>query len=273
MNKEQIEIALRVFGAEFDTPFEDIKKEYKNLAQVFHPDRYEAGSARQEWASEKLIAIINSYEILKEFYATYPDGPPQAWHESKQASNASHDQKEASNGADEYCDWQQWQEGQNRTNNDSSTREAQWHAEQELKQADLFAQHKKMNRDKFFFYGKIAAVVFISCIWLGRIGAMEATKVMAANEQQGVIEQQAYEQARQGTNIDGFEWSQSDLDARHRNQFDELRQKNEKRSVDMWTSGLFTTALTLLVLWMFLASGVHGIFKGGKNETKSVDEK
>lgn len=267
MIRQEVESALRLFNATFGTPFEDVKKEYKNLAQVFHPDKYEAGSDRQKWASDKLVALNGAYALLKEFYAQYPDGPPENWRETNATSEASHDEQEPVSG-DEYFDWQQWQESDRRTADSSYPKEAQWQAEQSARQADLSAQDKKMNRDKLFFYGKIAALVFIACIWFGRIGAMEATKVMAANEQQAIVEQQAYEQARQGSNIDGFTWSQSDLEARHRDQFDELRQKNEKRSVDMWTSGLFTSALTLLILWMCLAAGVRGIFKGGKNENQ-----
>lgn len=272
MNREEIEVALRLFGAELDTAFDEIKRKYKNLAQVFHPDKYEAGSARQKWAADKLVALNGAYSLLKEFYAQYPDGPPQSWFEAKQSSNDPAGPGETADG-DGYFEWEHWQEKQDRTSSNENS-ESQWQKEQELRRSELRAAERKTNREKYFFYGKLGAIAFIAFIWLGRIGAMEATKIMAANEHQAIIEQQKYEQARQGTNIDDFIWSANDLSARHQEQFDQLKEKNQKRSVDIWTSGLTTTAATLLVLWVCLQSALKKVFSlGGKNENQSTHEK
>lgn len=252
MNKKEIEKALRLLGVEFGVPFETIKAEYKNLAQAFHPDRYEAGSKRQVWASEKLIEINAAFEMLEEFFRQYPDGPPPSWFEEEQNSHET-EREPTVEPEDGFCDWKDWQQTQGtKEKSGRQDKESQWQAEQEARQADLSAAHKKMNKEKFVFYAKAAVCVFVVCIWLGRVGAMEATKAMAGNEQQAMVEQQAYELERQGTNIDGFIWSTEDLQSRHANQFDELKQKNEKRSVDMWTSGLFSLALTGLVVWICL---------------------
>lgn len=265
MNKKEIEAAFRVFGMTFESSLAEVKAEYKNLACAFHPDRYEAGSNKQNWAAEKLIELTSAYESLQKYFEEYPEGPPPSWSEPE-AEFTPGDQERGSSSEDDegYCEWNDWKsQSKKSAHNDRQD----WQAQQDSRQQELKANDQVMNRNKLAFYGKIAAVVFVCVMWAGRVGNAEAIKIMAANEHQALVEQQAYEQARQGTNIDGFVWDANVLDERHRNQIDQLTQKNREVSAKTWTSGWFTSILSLVVLWFLIAPPIQKLLSK-KEDTK-----
>ena len=108
---EEIAQAYQVFGLAPGDPFDDIKREYRNLALVFHPDKYEAGSTRQAWAQDKLIQINNAYDLLKEFYAKYPDGiKPNGWN-TNGSGKATSEKTENDANEEDTVDWRDWQDG------------------------------------------------------------------------------------------------------------------------------------------------------------------
>lgn len=59
--------AYRVLGLEPGTQFEQIKRRYRRLVLVWHPDRMTNADAKQD-AEEELKAINESFEKLKKHF-------------------------------------------------------------------------------------------------------------------------------------------------------------------------------------------------------------
>lgn len=53
-----------ILGATEDTPPQELRQLYKQLAKQFHPDRYPAGSAEQEAAKDRFSDITRAYDII-----------------------------------------------------------------------------------------------------------------------------------------------------------------------------------------------------------------
>ena len=75
MTREQ---ALKALELHTGASFQEIKQAYRDLALVWHPDRFAHRSRLQEKASERLKEINTAYDVLR----SYDDGPPRV-HEPK----------------------------------------------------------------------------------------------------------------------------------------------------------------------------------------------
>lgn len=256
-NFENIEQAFQVLGAAQAMPFDQIKKEYRNLAQVFHPDKYEAGSSRQEWAKEKLIHINNAYELLKDFYAEHPDGViPAGW---KEAQNNNAGQKQTQDGSaasvdpDEAVDWQDWQGS---TFADDMTLE-EWEKRQQLRQEQFKTERNQNVKASFIRYSKVAAVLFVVMLWTGRVTSHDLEKTSIETNWSALKDRQAYDRDHGGMNIDGTAWSDWELEKRFVDQDTQLIAESDKHSELTQLTGWCTVLFTLAVL-VFVCLGVPG---------------
>ena len=68
MTREQ---ALKALELHADASFQEIKQAYRDLALVWHPDRFAHSTRLQEKASERLRQINIAYDVLR----SYADGP------------------------------------------------------------------------------------------------------------------------------------------------------------------------------------------------------
>jgi len=274
MNKnldfEEIAQAYQVFGLAPGAPFDDIKKEYRNLALVFHPDKYEAGSTRQKWAQDKLIQINNAYDLLKEFYAKYPDGiKPNGW-DSKNTQEAQVGDEPASSTEEETVDWKEW-ESQG-SSDDFSLEE--WEKRQELRQKKLKQEHAENSKAKFILYAKVAAVIFVFMLWSGRVTNHDLQKTTIDSNLATLRDKQKYEKEHQGTSIDGLYWSNTELEQRFAEQDAQLIGQFEANAAKTELTGWCTVIFTLIVFGAVAAgifkkfwSPISTFLNGGKNET------
>ncbi len=69
-NDSEYEAALKVFGVDKNTSFEDIRKAYKKLAARYHPDKVQNRPDLKQQYLEKFQEIQNAYDIIK---ANHPD--------------------------------------------------------------------------------------------------------------------------------------------------------------------------------------------------------
>lgn len=58
--------AYALLGAEYAASPRDIAKGFKRLAREHHPDRYPAGSAEQQQATERMTALNAAYRLVRE---------------------------------------------------------------------------------------------------------------------------------------------------------------------------------------------------------------
>ena len=79
MTREQ---ALKALELHADASFQEIKQAYRDLALVWHPDRFAHSARLQEKASEKLKEINIAYDVLRSYDAdplrAYEPGPKHA---------------------------------------------------------------------------------------------------------------------------------------------------------------------------------------------------
>ena len=68
MNNKRIEDFFSVFGLTSSSSFEELKEAYKDLVNVWHPDRFENRPRLKAKAEEKLKEINSAYEQLSRFY-------------------------------------------------------------------------------------------------------------------------------------------------------------------------------------------------------------
>ena len=67
MDNRELHKHLAVLELELDASWEEIKASYRELAQIWHPDRFNGKSNLQKRAHLKLQKINESYEILKNY--------------------------------------------------------------------------------------------------------------------------------------------------------------------------------------------------------------
>lgn len=60
-----------ILGTNLDSTLEDVKLSYRDLVQIWHPDRFSTNPRLAQKAEEKLKAINNAYSILTEHYSTF----------------------------------------------------------------------------------------------------------------------------------------------------------------------------------------------------------
>jgi curved DNA-binding protein CbpA len=66
--------AYRVLGLPPGAPLEDVKIAWRDLAQVWHPDRFPPGSRLRAKAEENIKRINAAWDALREFTPTAPPG-------------------------------------------------------------------------------------------------------------------------------------------------------------------------------------------------------
>jgi hypothetical protein len=66
--------AYRILGVPDGAPQEDVKRAYLDLAQVWHPDRFEANDRLRVKAQTNLARINEAYQVLKGYNP--PAAPP-----------------------------------------------------------------------------------------------------------------------------------------------------------------------------------------------------
>src|SRR5208283_3322180 len=64
---DAIERALQTLGLGSDATSQDIKQAHRDLAMVWHPDRFPKDSRLQRKAEENLKEINRAYEILRDY--------------------------------------------------------------------------------------------------------------------------------------------------------------------------------------------------------------
>jgi preprotein translocase subunit Sec63 len=67
---------LKTLGLESGASREEVKKAFRDLSKVWHPDRFAEDPALQKKAGEKLQAINDAYKRLQD-YEPLPDSGPQ----------------------------------------------------------------------------------------------------------------------------------------------------------------------------------------------------
>ncbi len=127
-----------ILGVEYDAPLSEVRRAYRDLVMVWHPDRFAGNERLQKAATEKLIAINEAYRFLRshalDSEATASDPPP---------------------AADDTIDWGRFGPP-NRANEASQT------------------AHKGRNRASYrpwFFFGLLlflAAAVILATVFFGR---------------------------------------------------------------------------------------------------------
>ncbi|MCU0537316.1 MAG: DnaJ domain-containing protein [Hydrococcus sp. Prado102] len=56
-----------ILGLKYNTSSEEVKKAYRNLVKLWHPDRFPNNSPEQKQAEEKFKKILEAYEVLKDY--------------------------------------------------------------------------------------------------------------------------------------------------------------------------------------------------------------
>ena len=59
--------AYRVLGMPHGAPKDEVKRAYLDLAQVWHPDRFEANDRLRAKAQQNLTRINEAYQVLKDY--------------------------------------------------------------------------------------------------------------------------------------------------------------------------------------------------------------
>lgn len=68
--------AYRILGLAPDASQADVKAAYRDLVQVWHPDRFPADSRLRAKAERNLQRINAAYAVLKDLQPAVPAGPP-----------------------------------------------------------------------------------------------------------------------------------------------------------------------------------------------------
>lgn len=74
--------AYRVLGLPPDSPLEEVKRAYRDLAQVWHPDRFPPDSRLKQKAENNLKRINEAYAVLESYQPTGAPARPSRLRES-----------------------------------------------------------------------------------------------------------------------------------------------------------------------------------------------
>ncbi len=96
----EIDKYYQILGLNSGAPEEEIKQAYRDLANVWHPDRFPNNQRLREKANEKLKEINNAYEKLKSYIAEnsrgyasesqrFSNNPRHNWERKKSSSAES----------------------------------------------------------------------------------------------------------------------------------------------------------------------------------------
>lgn len=96
MNQDDINQHLQVLGLPSNSSYEEVKIAYKELVQIYHPDRFHGKTSLQNRAEKRLQAINNSYSTLKSYYTSHISPPPPPASQPSPASEDNTSQKEPS---------------------------------------------------------------------------------------------------------------------------------------------------------------------------------
>ena len=65
---EKINRCIEILGLKPGAPQEEVNEAYRDLVNVWHPDRFEGNPRLQKKAEEKLKEINAAYKYIKSFY-------------------------------------------------------------------------------------------------------------------------------------------------------------------------------------------------------------
>lgn len=83
MNINELRECYRIMELEPGASFTDVKRSYRELVKVWHPDRFSHEPALQRKAQEKLKQINLAFELLEKFFADNASNPEPAQEEAK----------------------------------------------------------------------------------------------------------------------------------------------------------------------------------------------
>lgn len=141
-DRNEIESAFGVLGLDKTATLQDVKEAHRFLVQTFHEDKYPAGSSMREKAKEKMIALNNAYELLREFFEEFPGG-------FVDYDAAEEEQK---------SDWQNWREEQDETEG-NDIREFQ--KQEKLRREKIIHDEEKVKRQTMFNFILIGAWLLV----------------------------------------------------------------------------------------------------------------
>lgn len=177
MNIEEIEAAYRVLGLEPGAPEKEVKEAFKHHVQAFHPDRFQAGSSGQKWASEMLVKVNQSNDVLKAFFKESPSGEPAGGWSKKKT-----DQSEEASGAADHGDSMDWQSWRKSREDDLVDDLAHWMSARETQDAGRQKQQGREQRKTQLSLVKYFSMVIVVALFLGRGCSGASTQQMFATE-------------------------------------------------------------------------------------------
>ena len=83
MNINELRECYRMLDLEPGATFADVKRSYRELVRVWHPDRFSHEPALEQKAQEKLKQINRAFELLEKFFADNAPNPEPAQEETK----------------------------------------------------------------------------------------------------------------------------------------------------------------------------------------------
>lgn len=156
MDVEKLIDYFRMLGLEPGVSSAQVKEAYKHCLQAYHPDKFEAGSSSQKWASERLILVKDAYEKLQEFFKENPSGePPGGWPGAAKQNS----------GPSDSTDWQTWEQEQSGSFAEEVKAWEQRQQEREVLKQD---EHGKVRRSKTLAGIKYGLVSVLVCLWIGK---------------------------------------------------------------------------------------------------------
>jgi curved DNA-binding protein CbpA len=245
-NFGETEAYFRVLGLEPGASADEVKEAYRHHLQAFHPDKYPPDSSAQKWASEKLIQVKEANEKLVEFFRQYPEGQPPGGWSNKAAGSSAQDSETSA----ESTNWKEWEKRQTSTF-DSELKD--WEAREQKRQSESQKGKAYEDRKKVVFFGKLALVIILACLWMGRGTNSAQENYTRQLEAASWREKAIYDAQTRGTSYSPFSLSQ-----------DQVRQQNDERAkamTDRWKSQdgdksfsmIFLVALTGGAIWLFIA--------------------
>ncbi len=251
MNYDDVEAAFRVLGLEPGAPLEQVKAAYKFSLQAFHPDKYQAESAAQKMATEKLIAVKDGYELLSAFYAEHPTGePPQGWRTKSSEKKAEPGAGRQGSSDGSSMDWQSWQQqGQAAApENDLHA----WEQREVERQKEVKSGYGREKRQKLVTYGKVALVIMCLALWSGKFSNNAYERVKRQQQAALLMEKAQYRSSTHDA-ITG----QYKTDAQIHDEIDQEAERMKgqwmQEDIGRWFGVLVLLAMSAGIVWVFRA--------------------